>query len=88
MKSFHQFQEDAVSIYRSGKKGHQQSLEARRQEALARSKEQREKAQQKPNRPKAKAVQSGTIKSKTPSINVAKTVTSIAKAAVKKLRRR
>ena len=86
MKSFQQFQEDAIDIYRSGKRGHQRSLEARRQEALAKSKEQRKKAQQKPKQPKAKAVKSKPIETKTPRINVAKVVTSVAKAAVKKLR--
>lgn len=89
MKTFQQFLEEsnsALTLYRSGRRADDNSLEARRKEAFAKSKEQLRRAQQKPDRPKVNPVKSVSIKSKTPNINVAKTVTSVAKAAVKKLR--
>lgn len=79
MRTFSQFQEEVNK---------KKTLEDRRKEAFERSREQLRKASIKPERPKVKPVQSGKIKSKTPRVDVAKAITSIAKSAAKRLRRR
>lgn len=83
MRDFQQFQEEANK---------KRTLDDRRKEAFERSREQLRKASQKPERAKPKAVETKRIKSKSPSINVARSVASAvkkgAKAAFRAMRNR